>query len=68
MMDSGSPIVAGFFFIFLVFLGAFFLLNVILVVIISNYSETKNSISKGKPRYGENESKHDTSQSSYRRD
>jgi Ion transport protein len=43
MMDSGSPIVAGVFFISLVFLGAFFLLNVILVVIISNYSETKNA-------------------------
>lgn len=50
MMDSGSPILAGFFFILLVFLGAFFLLNVILVVIISNYSETKTAQKNGTQR------------------
>jgi uncharacterized paraquat-inducible protein A len=43
MMDSGSPVIGAIFFILVVFLGAFFLLNVILVVIISNYSDTKNA-------------------------
>jgi hypothetical protein len=69
MMDSGSPILAGFFFILLVFLGAYFLLNVILVVIISNYSDTKNIAAGGGAdrKYGENDQQH-TSISSYRKD
>jgi preprotein translocase subunit SecG len=42
MMDSGSPVLASVFFILLVFLGAFFLMNIILVVIITEYGNTKN--------------------------
>lgn len=38
MMDSGTPWIAAAYFILLVFLGSFFLMNIILVVIISNYS------------------------------
>lgn len=43
MMDSGSPPLAGFYFILLVFIGAYFLMNILLVVIISNYSQTKET-------------------------
>ena len=42
MMDSGSPVLASVYFILLVFLGAFFLMNIILVVIITEYGNTKN--------------------------
>ena len=41
-MDSGSPILASIYFILLVFLGAFFLMNIILVIIITQYGNTKN--------------------------
>ncbi len=41
-MDSGSPVLASIYFILLVFLGAFFLMNIILVVIITQYGNTKN--------------------------
>ena len=55
MMDSGPPLISGIFFILVVFLGAFILLNVILVVIISNYSATKVIATGGKAerKYGE---------------
>ena len=42
MMDSGSPVLASIYFILLVFLGAFFLMNIILVIIITQYGNTKN--------------------------
>jgi hypothetical protein len=42
MMDSGSPLLASVYFILLVFLGAFFLMNIILVIIITQYGNTKN--------------------------
>jgi hypothetical protein len=42
MMDSGSPLLASIYFILLVFLGAFFLMNIILVIIITQYGNTKN--------------------------
>lgn len=42
-MDTGNPIIAGVYFVLLVFLGAFFLMNIILVVIISEYGNTKNA-------------------------
>jgi preprotein translocase subunit SecG len=41
MMDSGSPVLASIYFILLVFLGAFFLMNIILVIIITQYGNTK---------------------------
>lgn len=58
--------VSGFFFLLVVFLGAFFLLNVILVVIISNYSETKSIAAGAESRkYGE-ENTIEQSEHSYR--
>lgn len=47
MCDSGPPLISGIFSLLVVFLGAYILTNVILVVIISNYSATKVAANNG---------------------
>jgi len=42
MMDSGSPAIAIIYFHALIFIGSYFLMNIVVAVIITSYAETKS--------------------------
>jgi len=42
MIDSGSPAVAIIYFNLLIFIGSYFLMNIVVAVIITSYAETKS--------------------------
>jgi len=53
MMDSGSPAIAIIYFHALIFIGSYFLMNIVVAVIITSYAETKSQEESNKKALNE---------------
>jgi len=53
MIDSGSPAIAIIYFHSLIFIGSYFLMNIVVAVIITSYAETKSQEESNKKAQNE---------------